>query len=195
MIRNAFIAVALSLATLSPASAQDFQSGLEAFNRGDFATALREFRPLAEQGDAIAQNKLGWMYNNGRGVPVDDTEAVRWYRLAAEQGNAYAQHQLGTMYLYGEGVPLDDTEAVRWYRLAAEQGNAYAQRDLGYMYGDGRGVPEDFVTAHMWLNLSAAQGADANKSKDFFAGRMTREQIAEAQRLARECLARNYKGC
>jgi TPR repeat protein len=83
-LRPMLIAIAVSLAALStPASAQDFQRGLEAYVRGDFATALREWRPLAEQGLADAQFNLGFMYRNGDGVPQDDTEAVRWYRLAA----------------------------------------------------------------------------------------------------------------
>jgi hypothetical protein len=65
--------------------------GLEAAQKGDFATALREWRPLAEQGDAGAQYNLGVMYRQGQGVPQDDKTAVKWYRLAAEQGHAEAQ--------------------------------------------------------------------------------------------------------
>ena len=81
----------------------------------------------------------------------------------------------------------DDTEAVRWYQLAAEQGYSYAQSNLGMMYADGEGVPEDLVYAYMWLNLSAAQGDEtAQTNKDVVEQRMTREQIAEAQRLSRE---------
>ena len=115
MIRNAFIAVALSLSILSPAWGQDFQKGDEAYKRGDYAAAMREWRPLAEKGDANAQYELGRMYSNGHGVPKDDTEAARWFRLAAEQGYAKAQFNLGYMYQNGYGVPKDMTEAVRWF--------------------------------------------------------------------------------
>ena len=116
LLRPILIAFALSLAAISaPALAQDFKTGVEAYGRGDFATALREFRPLAEQGHAEAQYNLGFMYWNGNGVPKDDTEAVRWYRLAADQGVAQAQNNLGIMYAVGRGVTKDDTEAVRWY--------------------------------------------------------------------------------
>jgi TPR repeat protein len=94
------------------------------------------------------------------------------------------------MYDVGEGVPEDDAEAVRWYRLSAEQGYAKAPYNLGLMYGKGEGVPQDYVQAHMWFNLAAAQGdADAAKNRDIVAKNMTPDQIAEAQKLAREWLA------
>ena len=112
----------LTLVFASGVSAQDFQKGFDAYKSGDYASALREWKPLAEQGHAKAQSNLGVDVRNGEGVPQDDAEAVRWYRLAAEQGIASAQSNLGVMYDEGEGVPQDDAEAVRWYRLAAEQG-------------------------------------------------------------------------
>ena len=79
----------------------DFEKGMEAWLRGDYATALREWKPLAEQGLADAQFGLGLMYYKGEGVPKDDKEAVMWYRLAAEQGDAPAQVNLGVMYREG----------------------------------------------------------------------------------------------
>ena len=159
------------------------------------ATELASVRRCAEQGNAIAQTNLGLMYAKGEGVAEDDAEAVRWYRLAAEQGYAMAQTNLGWMYAYGYGVAEDDAEAVRLYRLAAEQGYAAAQLNLGYMYANGEGVPEDIVLAYMWMNLAAAQGLELAKSnKDIVAKRMTREQIAEAQRLSREWLAKHPSG-
>ncbi len=99
-----------------------------------------------------------------------------------------AQYFLGFKYADGQGVPEDDAEAVRWYRLAAEQGNASGQSSLGYMYATGAGVPEDAVLAYMWYNLAAAQQGNENaqRSKDILEQQMTREQIAEAQRLSRE---------
>ncbi len=121
------------------------------------------------------------MYEVGLGVPQDVTEAARWYRLAADQGLATAQVSLGGAYEVGRGVPQDETEAVRWFRLAADQGYAAAQFLLGLMYRDGRGVPQDDVAAHMWLDLAGSQ-----KVRDDVAAGMTPEQIAEAQRLARE---------
>ena len=93
--------------------------------------AFREFLPLAEQGNALAQNRLGVMYEYLRGVPQNYAEAVKWYRKAAEQGLASAQSNLGTMYRNGQGVPENDAEAIKWYRRAAKQGFAEAQHNLG----------------------------------------------------------------
>ena len=113
----------------------------------------------------------------------------------AGQGHAGAQSALGLKYNSGAGVPEDDVEAVRWYRLAAEQGHAGAQWSLGTMYADGDGVPEDDVLAYMWWNLSAAQGyGSAQESIDFIEGRMTREQIAQAERLSREWIETHPPG-
>jgi uncharacterized protein len=191
-----FLMVSVLLGSAGVSSAADFQRGLAAHNRGDFNTALREYKLLAEQGDARAQSLLGGMYELGQGVPQDDKAAAKWYRLAAEQGNASAQYNLGAMYDLGQGVPQDDKAAVKWYRLAAEQGNAYAQNKLGWMYGSGRGVPQDHVYAHMWFNLAAASGNEqALKTRDYLAKDMTSAQIAKAQRLATECVRKKYKGC
>jgi hypothetical protein len=131
------------------------------------------------------------MHLGGPGVPQDYAEAVRWCRKAAEQGHPGAQFQLGVMYEMGLGVTQDWAEAVRWYRKAAEQGDAHAQFDLGVMYAHGEGVPQDYVQAHMWVSLAAsrASGDDQRKfahERDFLAEKMTPQQVAEAQRLARE---------
>ena len=136
----------------------DFVVGLEAYHRGDYATAMREFRPLAEQGDAAAQTVLGLMYANGEGIPEDYIQAAYWWRKAAEQGDATAQFNLGVMYANGKGVPEDAVQAVYWYRKAAEQGDATAQNNLGAMYADGEGVPEDAVQAVYWYRKAAEQG-------------------------------------
>jgi uncharacterized protein len=96
------------------AARADFQDGLKAAQSGDFATALREWRSLAEQGLANAQYNLGLTYGNGRGVLQDDREAVKWWRKAAEQGNAIAQMNLGANYARGEGVPQDFIRAASY---------------------------------------------------------------------------------
>ena len=136
----------------------DLAAGKQALKNGDYATALKEFLPLAEQGDAEAQFILGSMYREDLGVPQDDKEAVRWYRLAAEQGLALAQCNLGNAYEKGHGAPQDDKEAVRSYRLAAEQGLALAQFNLGVAYEEGHGVPQDGKEAVRWYRLAAEQG-------------------------------------
>jgi len=100
----------------------DGQAGGYAYERRDYDTALKEWRPLAEQGDADAQFNLGVMYDMGLGVPQDYQEAVRWYRRAAEQGNAGAQNNLGFMYGNAQGVPKDYVLVHMWLNLAAAQG-------------------------------------------------------------------------
>jgi len=187
----------------------DFQKGLTAYERGDYATALREWTPLAEQGVADAQYNLGVMYGNGKGVPKDYETAVKWYRLAAKQGHASAQFNLGVMYGKGQGVSQDYKTALKWYRLASEQGDAFAQSNLGQMYHQGKGVSQDYKTAlkwyrlaseqgdtHMWVNIAASIGGkDSDRVSDFVEKKMTPAQIAEAQKLARECVRKKYKGC
>ena len=121
---------------------------------------------------------------------------MKWYRLAAEQGNASAQYNLGVMYQNGQGVPQDYKTAVKWYRLAAEQGNASAQGNLGVMYALGTGVLKDYVYAHMWGNIAVSIGGeDKGKVRDFVVGKMTPADISAAQKLARECVRKEYKGC
>ena len=196
-MRTRALLVALILAlTPVPGAAQDFDAGVAAYLSGDYATALREWRPLAEQGDAWAQYNLGIMYDNGFGVAQDYAEAVTWYRLAAAQGNALAQNILGSMYEAGDGVAQDYAEAGKWYRLAAEQGNALAQSNLGSMFANGRGVAQNYVTAHMWFNIAAANGDEgAGEYRDRVAGRMTADAILQAQSRARACMEANYQAC
>jgi uncharacterized protein len=103
---------------------------------------------------------------------------------------------LGDMYYFGRGVTQDYGEAVKWYKLAAAQGDASAQYNFGLMYANGQGVAQDYVIAHMWFNLAAVSGeVYAVKNRDIIATKMTQQQLADAQKLARECAARNYKGC
>jgi len=108
--------------------ADPYEDGFAAYNRGDYATALQIWRPLAEQGNALAQTALGVMYYNGKGVAKDFNEAVKWYRLAAAQGNVSAQVDLSSMYYEGEGVAEDFIRAHMWLSIAATQGNADVAR-------------------------------------------------------------------
>ena len=172
----------------------DLAAAALAERKGDYTLELKLIRPLAEQGNADAQFALGSMYCNGYGVPQDCNQAETWYRKgvdgyrkAAEQGDADGQFKLGVRYERGEGVARDYAQALLWYRKAAEQGDAVAQQTLGSMYEDGKGVPQDYVLAYMWYNLAAAQSFGvAAELRNFLAKSMTPEQIADAQKLARE---------
>jgi len=148
----------LCLAALPlPALAGPLEDGLAAYKKGNFDIAVSLLRPLAEQGNAQAEEKLGRLYQRGKGVPKDFARAVDWYRKAAEKGDAAAQGRLGFLYRVGAGVPRDLKLAEKWYRLAAEQGNPLAQVGLGYMLLDGSEKP-DVVAAAGWFNKAAEQG-------------------------------------
>ncbi len=132
-----------------------FEDAVAAYDRGDYATAIRLIKPLAEQGNAETRFILGLMYDNGRGVAQDHAMAVKWYRKAAEQGIAKAQF------------------------------------NLGVSYEDGQGVPQNYMLAYMWFDLasSALEGEGrerAIKNRNAVASKLTLEQIADAQLLARE---------
>ena len=166
--------------------------GVAAYKRGDYATALREWRPLAEQGSANAQFFLGHMYWYGLGVSQDDAEASGWWRKGAEREHAGAQYCIGFMYDKGLGVPQDYAKALFWYRMADAQGHGGAQYNLGLLHEKGRGVPQDYVRAYAWHDIAASSfppGKDRDKAverRDIVAATMTPAQISEAQKLARE---------
>ena len=131
-MRWATVLLAAVVVLVAAPACTDFEAGEEANKQGDYATELKKWRPLAEQGDADAQTNLGLMYRFGRGVPQDDKEAVRWYRLAAEQGFASAQNNLGQMYADGRGVTQDYVQAHMWVNLAGVEGDEgyRKQRDI-----------------------------------------------------------------
>ena len=125
-LRPILIAIALSLAIVAPASAQNFQRGNEAYERGDFATALREWRPLADMGSAPLQALVADIYVKRK----DYVNAARYHRMAAEQGRHISQEKLGIHYLLGWGVPKDFVLAYMWTNLAAAQGSDDATQRL-----------------------------------------------------------------
>ena len=163
----------------------DYQEGLSAYMRGDYARALVAFLPLARQGHAEAQYTLGYMYASGLGAPKREAAAAQWYRRAARQGHVKAQVNLGALYQEGRGVERDYAEALLWYRRAATQGSAKGQYALGIMYKKGYGVPQDYVLAHMWFDLAAGQNLGiARLERDTVAQNMTRREVDEAKTRA-----------
>jgi len=176
--------------------ADEIDDGLSAYRNGNYSVALQKFGKAAVQGKAVAQYNLATMYANGNGVVQDFVEAVRWYELAADQGNAAAQSNFAHAYHIGKGMPQDLAEAVRWYKLAAAQGEGQAQLNLAYMYAKGEGLVKDYARAHMWSNLAGVSGNPKGALlRDAVAAMMTQQQIVDAQRLARDCLARSFKSC
>src|SRR5579862_764330 len=121
------VALVLSVGFAAPVAADQLDEGEDAANRGDYVTALRLMRPLADEGIADAQYDLGSMYSRGWGVTQDDVEAAKWFHKAAVQGDVNAQAILGMMYDQGRGVQQDYNEAAKLSRMAADQNNAAAQ--------------------------------------------------------------------
>jgi hypothetical protein len=118
--------VILLLSAARLAVADDFRSGLSAYNRGDYVTAFRNWHVLAEQGDAPAQAGLGFLFHKGLGVIQDDVEAASWFEKAASQGQAEAQLLLGTLYFFGEGVQQNYVMAFAWCEIAQSNGQSDA---------------------------------------------------------------------
>jgi TPR repeat protein len=118
------------LANTSPAAA-DFAAAASAYDGGDYATAFREWRALAEAGDTAAQIALAGLYRDGMGRNINLARAAQWYMRAARAGDAIAQLNLAEMYEHGWGVPRDHVAAFVWYHRAAAQGRQWAadQRD------------------------------------------------------------------
>ena len=163
-----------------------YEDGEEAYLQGDFPTALQIWKPLAEEGNAEAQNMLGYMYRFGEGVEPDYELARKWYRRSADQGNATAQNNLGVMYRLGLGGDRDFKEAFYWFRRAADQGNGGAQNHLGLMYYKGEGVEPDKVQAYKWAYLSAQQGLEpAIQALEMLENELTPAQIQEAREMAK----------
>jgi uncharacterized protein len=189
----AVVALVLAVGLAGSVAAGPYEDGTAAARLGDYDAAMRLIRPLADQGDSRAQAFLGhlfWII-----IPPDYVAAAGWYGKAAEHGDAFAQYRLGFQYANGLGVTQDHAAAASWYRKAADQGQADAQASLGFQYANGLGVPQDYVTAHMWFSLASARGnRDAVRDRDRIAALMTPEQIAEAQKLAREWFAASRSG-
>ena len=129
----------------APVFADAISDGNKAYDNGDYDTARSLWQPLAEQGNAEAQNLMGNIYRRGRGVPRDYRIAASWFRKSAKQNNAQAQFNLAGMYRAGKGVPKDPKEAAHWFLEAARNGYDKAQFSIGLMYENGWGVDKDLV--------------------------------------------------
>ena len=134
-----------------------FDEGVAAYEREDYAAALREFLPIARRGDGMAQSYVGVMYQYGLGSTADLEKAVYWYSQAADSGDTMAQRVLGDLHAEGAWGKRDYAAAAQWYELAAEGGDVDAQRQLGNMYLEGRGVRRDHNLAAKWLHQAARQ--------------------------------------
>jgi uncharacterized protein len=150
----------LLLTSIAGDASADGVAGFQAYEKGDYATALKEFLPLAEAGQTSAEAAVGQMYFEGKGMAPDLKQAARFLEPAAAKGNARAQYLLGKLYLTGEGVAgVDPVKAAALTKAAADQGLVDAQVDTCAFYYQGVGVPKDLVQAYLYANLAAQQGS------------------------------------
>ena len=136
-LNHTIVAILLILSLAVQVAADPLEDAIVAYNRGEYATALRLFQQLADKGSGIAQFNVGTMYANGQGVRQNYVEAVKWYGLAANQGSADAQHNLALLYANGQGVRQNYVLAYKWFSLSAAQGSTEAVKGL------------DLITARM----------------------------------------------
>ncbi|NQV46533.1 MAG: sel1 repeat family protein [Rhodospirillaceae bacterium] len=177
----------LVLVSITGIAQADFNDGLTAYEKGDYPTALKEWRPLALKGDPHAQHMMGFLYAHGRGVAIDPKQTVKWWRQAADQGFAPAQYTLGSLYRKGLGVEHDLKKAVSWIGRAADAGYPDAQYALGIMNATGEGMESDLSSAYMWLSLAAdTRGLDAEAFWRDLDKHLTPAQRLEAEQLKKE---------
>ena len=131
------------------------KAGIEAMDRGHYATALRAFRNLAKTGDSQAENNIGYLYERGLGVPQDYGMALKWYKLSASKNLPEAQHNVGLLYHYGYGVAKNQSEAKKWFEKSARKGFADSEFMMGHLYQNGWGVRQSGIKALAWYKRAA----------------------------------------
>ena len=168
-----------------PDQAARYRDGLSAFEAGDYDGAYVSWKPLAENGYAVAQYSLAKLYERGGGAILKNSmQAALWYRQAAAQGVAAAQNNLAIMYAKGDGVPKTPERAIELWREAAELGHPMAQYNLGLGYFNGDGVAVDQEAAVDWFLGAARAGV---RDAQYALGQLYRQGVgvepAEAEAL------------
>lgn len=197
-LRQKYIALlcCLTLCLGSGVRAEDLAEADEAFDRGEFVTALELYEALANQQDPSATYRLGLMYEQGLGTDADPTAAASWYQKAQALESPEAIGALADLHLKGVGVIQNFKEALRLNISAAEAGYVPAQYNLAVAYANGVGTFRDPVKAHMWFNIAAASGyANAAQSRDQLASRMAEAEVARAHQRAKACVDLKLLGC
>jgi len=179
----------------------DLAVGKRAYEKGDYATALKELLPVADQGDAQALYLVGSMVFEGKGVSQDKRKGAVLLQLAAREGYAEAELRLATMYQSGDGVPKRTDNFLYWNRRAAEHGLPLAQIGMGVLSWTGEVGSKDRVQAYMWFSLCSASGdvfrGDLKigdvcaKSRNVLVREMTQDQIDEAKQRTKDWNGQN----
>lgn len=162
----------------------------------DYKEAITWFERAAAKNEDRASYSLAQTYAMGLGVAVDYKKAADIFSKLAEKNDTDAQRQMGYMYYAGLGVEQNFEKSVYWYRKSAEGGDDLAQSKLGTAYVIGKGVKEDWVHAMMWFNVAVDNGcSEVVKLRSQVLAKLTDEQKAKAEKLAKECTSRKFKDC
>jgi localization factor PodJL len=160
-------------------AAAEFAVGTYYARRQDMAAAARWYQKAAARGLPAAQFRLGYYYQNGRGVPRDPGQANFWYLKAAEQGNVGAMYNLAL--LAANGKP-DYATAARWFKRAAEYGLRNSQYNFAVLLAQGLGIPRDLISSYAWFAIAAEQGDQgAAEKRDEIGTRLNSDQLAAAK--------------
>jgi len=158
------------------AHAGQLDEAIRRYESGQYPEAAKLLQPLAESGDASAQQRLSIMYFYGRGVPENEERAMHWARRSADKGNLDAMFFIGTMYVFGDEIPKTvsdpDLEAAKWLFEAASRGHADAEYGLGLLFLAGKGVVQNQEEALKWIGRAAEHGHAGARS--FMDGRSAR---------------------
>ncbi|MEZ5329319.1 MAG: tetratricopeptide repeat protein [Verrucomicrobiales bacterium] len=136
----------------------DLKTGIVAYNKGDYATAKKEFSAAADAKDPTGMHLLGSLYYQGHGVEKDIKRAVELFAAAAELGWRPSQTNLGLIYQSGDGVKRDIRKAIEYYMAAGKQGDLQATYQLGQIFRKGDGVDQDYARALDYYRLAVQQG-------------------------------------
>ena len=190
------IIVFVLYSVLSTSGEQYHKEANDFYKNKNYVKALELYKKSADKGFINAYYDVGVMLIRGQGTPKNDVEASKWLKLGAEKGDANSQSLLGLAYAGGEGVVKNMEESLRWLKLAAKQGNPVALFEVGKFYFRGDLIAKDYVKGLSLTSLAITYGNnDAKSIHDRFTKIMTKEQIAEAQNLATQCLSSKYKNC
>lgn len=185
-----------SVTLIAVLSGSDLAAGRRSYERGDYAAALKELLPMADDGDGEALYLVGSMVFEGKGISPDKRLGATLFQLAADAGNNVAELALAAIYQQGDGVPKDMDRYLYWDRRAAEHGLSMAQMDMGIVSWAGEVGSKDRVQAYIWFSLCSASddmflgkvtiGVACAMSRNALAEEMTNGQIDEAEQRTKD---------
>jgi localization factor PodJL len=153
------------------------------------AEAFKWLSRAAQQGQAVAQYRLGTLYERGQGVAANAATAASWYEKAAAQGNRLAMYNLAVAMANKSLGRQNMPEAARWFSKAASLGLVDAEFNLAVLYERGDGVPQSLLDAYKWYMIAAAAGDNGAQQR----AAVLATQLSETDRAAAQKSAQGFK--